>query len=91
MSFKPVSEYADTLIGTENAGYIIEAARPIKDQTLYGVALGQHDSPIGKVWVTWEFNYEPSARGINFYWGHYHMTDEAAARKDYAERGQSTR
>lgn len=87
---KVTQDMIDRVLNEKCAGYEIIAARvkggEFSDSDCYGVALGRMESVYGIMFATWQWHIETEAEPVNFYWGHYHMENEAAARKDYEER-----
>lgn len=75
----------NSVIGIENAGYIIEKARvkggEFIDSDHYGIVLAKNKADC---YVTWQFHLKEGAP--SFYWGHYHVHDVPSAINDYNER-----
>lgn len=91
MPFVKVASYLTAVIGsTVSDDYTILEARAkekkvYSDSDCYGIALGRFESKHGIMWATWEFHKEEN-RPVSFYWGHYHMENEEAARRDFSMR-----
>jgi len=88
-------EFLSGLIGKVNQGYKISAVRTLEGSgfdgeaaRFYGVVLAinmEAPSP----YVTWEFNLPDGEERVNYYWGHYFISECAdLAHRDFHIRGK---
>lgn len=73
-----------------NQGYKIVAAEAYQtdsDGRVHRIVLGQLESSVGALWVTWDsvFDNATGIKGADYFWGHY-FDREKAARADYHRR-----